>query len=138
MIPNRVRNLVVATVLAAVFIGCVDGVGDSPQDDRTPEPSLEYKLAAVSQGGYVRDGDPLVARFGRALDNLEAKCPESRQQLADMGVKGHQLLTEKQIGETLIGVLENWRASIPDDAQKGQLGRCADILAAYVTLRIGR
>lgn len=138
MIENRVQKLVGSAVLAAVATGCGGGPSTSERGGKVAEPSLEYQLAVVGRNGYVREDDPVVARFGRALDSLAAKCPESRQQLADMGVKGHQILGQKQIAEQLIDVLENWRASMPDGAQKGQVGPCADILAAYVTLRVGR
>ena len=47
-------------------------------------------------------------------------------------------MAEKQIDETLIEVVENWRSSIPDDATQEEVGPCADILAAYATLRVGR
>jgi hypothetical protein len=129
---------VVAPAAAALSIGLACGASAPQRDTKKPEPSLEYKLAVVQRGGYVAEDDPLVMRFGRALDRLVSKCPETRQQLADMGVKGRQILSEKHIDEALVDILENWRAAIPDDAQKGQVGPCADVLAAYVVLRVGR
>lgn len=83
-------------------------------------------------------GDPLVKSVSGALDRLEAKCPESRQQLADMGVKGRELLSDRGVDEPLLALFENWRAAIPNQTEDGGVGPCADILAAYVTLRVGR
>jgi len=110
----------------------------APATKPAPERSLEYKLAVIHKGGYVAEDDPLVAQFGRALDRLEAKCPESRQQISDMGVKGQELLRNDGINEPLLDVFTNWWESIPADAEDGELGRCSDILAAYIALRVGR
>lgn len=123
---------------AAIFVTLIS-TGVSCTDSADPkQSSMEYKLAVIDRGGYVREDDPLVVRFGRALDRLEAKCPETRQQLGDMGVKGYQIMRDKELREPLVEVFANWRASIPDSAAKGAIGPCADLLAAYVTLRIGQ
>lgn len=133
---RMLQRLALGTALVLpVGLGCADSAARRDAGGR--EPSLEYKLAVIDRSGYVAEDDPLVARFSRALDHLEAKCPETRQRLADMGVKGHQILREKNIREALLDVFENWGASIPAEATKGEVGPCADILAAYVTLRIG-
>lgn len=124
-------------VVAVLLIVTCGEPAPVPTPTPTPILSLEYKLAVLHRGGYVAENDPLVARFGRALDRLVAKCPETRQQLADMGVKGRQMLSERQINEALVDVLENWRASIPDEMTKGQFGPCREILVGYLTLRIG-
>ena len=105
---------------------------------REQESSLEFKLAVVHRGGYVPENDPLVAEFATALDRLEAKCPEDRPTLGDMGVTGQRLLAADGINEPLLDVFQNWRASIPDYAEDGDVGPCADIMAAYVALRVGQ
>jgi hypothetical protein len=115
----------------------VAACGD-PDPGNTSEASLEHKLAILHNGGNVSADDPMVSSFTRALDHLEAKCPESRQQLADMGVRGRELLSNSGLDEPLLAVFENWRAAIPNETEDGGLGRCADILALYVTLRGGR
>lgn len=102
------------------------------------EKSLEYKLATIHEGGYVRGDSPLVSSFATVLNGLQSKCPEGRQQLADMGVGGQQMLRDGGIEEPLLTVFANWGASIPDEVQDGGVGPCADILAAYVVLRTGR
>lgn len=102
---------------------------------REVDNSVEYNLAAIQQGKRISQDDPLIARFEQALDRLESKCPEPRQSLAEMGVRGHELLIKEGIKEPLVSTFENWRGSIPDDMTKGEVGPCADILAAYVSLR---
>lgn len=100
------------------------------------EASLEYNLAVIHRGGYLREDDPLVMSFGRALDRLQAKCPETRQQLADMSVRARDILRDNNINEPLLAVLESWRGVIPDHVQKGALGPCSDILNSYIILRV--
>jgi len=129
---GRRRRIVTVLMLLATVAACGD-----PGPENTIEPSLEQKLATVHSGGYVSADDPLVGRFSGALDRLEAKCPESRQQLADIGVKGRELLRDSGLTEPLLAVFENWRAAIPNDTEDGGVGLCADILAVYVTLRTG-
>lgn len=113
--------------------GCVN-----PDHERPSNESVEYKLATIQQGGYVSKDDPLVVRFGHVLDRLDSKCPEPRERIADMGVKGRDLLREKGIQEPLVSTFENWGASIPGEVTKGGVGPCADILAVYVVLRGSR
>jgi len=130
------RLLLVAVVLI-LSAGCADTDTAGGEGPDTPESSLEYQLAVIHKGGFVAEDDPLVMRFARALDRLEAKCPETRQELADMGVKGRELLLESNIDEPLLEVFYNWRASIPDETQEGELGECLHILSAYMALRVG-
>ena len=119
-------------MLLAIAGGCGD-----PDARYTSDSGVEYKLAVIHKGGYVGNDDPLVGGFSGALNRLEAKCPESRQQLADMGVRGREMLNEKGVSESLLAVFENWRAAIPDEVEDGGLGPCADVLALYITLRVG-
>ena len=71
------------------------------------ESSLEYKLAVIHSSGDVPEDDPLVAAFATALDSLEAKCPEDRQRLADMGVRTQQMLTTDGVNESLLEVFQH-------------------------------
>lgn len=132
---HRLVERIQATTLA-MLLAIVGACGD-PDARYATESSLEHKLAVIHNGGYVGDEDPLVSSFSGALDRLEAKCPESRQQLADMGVRGREMLTEKGVSEALLAVFENWRAAIPNEVQDGGVGPCGDILAVYITLRVG-
>jgi hypothetical protein len=120
----------------AMLLAIVGACGD-PDARYASESSLEYKLATIHAGSYVGDDNPLVSNFSGALDRLESKCPESRQQLADMGVRGRELMNEKGVVEPLLTVFENWRAAIPDEVDDGGVGPCADLLAVYVALRVG-
>ena len=93
--------------------------------------SLEYKLAVVSAGGFVKEDDPSVARFRALLDSLEAKCTEGREKIADMAVKSQELLKDKGVDLTVLRVMQNADASIPDGFGESP---CADIFATLVTL----
>lgn len=161
MAKNAIILISGGVIAAGIFLGIgfflvLTFPGSSPDSTKTPSPSastsplppshpgpattstLEHKLAVIQQGGYVPEDDPLVMQFTRALDQLEAKCPESRQQLADMGMKGRKLLLGKNINEPLLEVFGNWRASIPHETQKGDVGPCSQILSAYIALRVQR
>jgi hypothetical protein len=81
-------------------VGCLNSDDESASDI-----GIEYKLATIQQGGYVSKDDPLLVRFAQALDRLETKCPEPRERLADMGVKGRDLLRERGIQEPLVSIL---------------------------------
>jgi hypothetical protein len=99
------------------------------------EPSIAYKLAVIHSSGYVSEDDPLVAAFATALDRLEAKCPEDRQMLADMGVRTQQLLTNDGVNESLLEVFQNLLAmAIAADGVLGPDG-CKEIFALYATMR---
>ena len=131
---RTIRSLQIGAVmmLPVVMAACGDtGVRD------VSELSIENQLASIHQGGTASAGDPVARMFGDALDRLEAKCPESRQRIADMGVTGWEMMRDKGLNESLLAVLNNWRAAIPNETQDGGVGPCADILALYVTLRIG-
>ncbi len=103
-----------------------------PAEEGTPvSESLEYKLAVVNEGGFVAEDDPLVGRFKSVLDNLQPKCTESRQKIADMGVKAQQLLQNKGVDLSLLRVMQAANDSIPPGFGTQP---CADIFAALVTL----
>ncbi len=113
-------------------MGCSTPEAHQPRE----EPSLEHKLAVI-QRGVVSEDDQLVSAFTQVLDRLESKCPETRQQIADMGVRAQELLTEENINEPLLDVFLNIAASIPSEAPGGAFGPCIEIFAAYLTLRSG-
>ena len=74
-----------------------DGAQTSPS---VSEKSLEYQLAYIHNGLLgVSPKEPsewLVSRFRSVLDGLEAKCPETRQKLSDLGVAGYQTLRKNR------------------------------------------
>jgi hypothetical protein len=94
--------------------------------------SLEYKLAVVDAGGYVRPDDLTVARFRSLLDQLSAKYVENRTQIADMSVTGQKLLREKGVSQSIQSIMEGLNGVLD-----GPLGnqKYAEYIALYVQLR---
>ena len=76
-------------------------------------------------------------QFDEVLDGLEAKCPESRERLANMGVKGRAILLEEGIEEPLLEHFKNWRLAVQDEAQEGGFEKCSSVLSAYIASRAG-
>jgi len=111
-------------------------------DGHTPEPgspaaeaSFAYQLAVVQTGAPVPEDDPLVGQFDEVLNSLEATCPESRERLANMGVKGREILLEEGIDESLLEHFKNWRLAVQDEAQEGEFAKCSSVLSAYIASR---
>ena len=137
------KRLVARLILTAAVVFSAAGCGDFQEGSEegagraTPEPSTEYKLAVIQEGGHVSPDDPAVTQYASALDRLEEKCPDERERLADYAVRSQQLLEERGIEESVLDILRNARSSIPDEMERGAVGSCSDIFAAYVALRRG-
>ena len=70
----------------------------------------------------------LVRQYARVLDSLEAKCTESRKKLADMAVRGTELVETDSLTpmDFLAGT---------DEATRGRRSvTCASIMAAVAVL----
>ena len=57
--------------------------------------SLEYQLAVINAEGYVAQDDVTVARFRYLLKTISSKTVNSSQQIADMTMKGQQILRDE-------------------------------------------
>lgn len=108
------------------------GPATGKERPRQAEQSLEYQLAAINEGGYVREGDVTVARFRSLLEQLSEKYAEPRQQIADMSVKTQILLAEKGIAQNLLEFMEGMN-TIHSGRDAGT--KYSEISAAYVVLR---
>src|SRR5262245_6659508 len=73
----------------------------TPADER-----IEYKLAVVDRGGYVAPDDLVVARFRSLLEQLSTKWRDTPQRLAEMSVKGRNLLRDKGVAESILNIME--------------------------------
>jgi hypothetical protein len=95
------------------------------------EESLEYKLASINKGYSVSKEDVTIARFRYLLDAIDAKTPESRQQVADMLVTAQQLLHDKHGKDIeLLELAEGANTAIPDRANIS----FAEALAALIQM----
>lgn len=119
---------VLGVVVALAVAGCGGG-GDS---GRASEPSVAQKLASIQKGSPASARDPLVRRFDRALDALQRKCKDRRIRLSDYTVRAQELLRKSGARESLESIITRVKGSIPRSAPKRP---CADVFAAYVTLR---
>jgi hypothetical protein len=68
-----------------------------------PNEPLPYQLAVNNRGGYIPKDDPSVDEFATLLKQLEGKCVEGEQQIADALVKGQSLMKERNLP---IGLLD--------------------------------
>ena len=89
--------------------------------------SIEEKLARIDTGRTVVSLG-LVGQYARILDSLEAKCTESRKKLADMAVRGTELVGVADLTamDFLVGT---------DVATEGQRSvKCSSTMAAVAVL----
>lgn len=131
---SRSISSVFVIVLFIAFAFATDESNDNRSAVQTTDRSIEYKLAVVD--GNSTPSDETVRRYGRALDLLERYCPESREEIADMTVRGQEILQEENIDQSLISLLQNFRNSIPEEANSGEVGDCKSIFSSYITLRV--
>ena len=95
--------------------------------------TLEYKLATIDAGGFVREDDPSVARIRTLLGNLERKFSESQQQIGDMTVRAVEMLRdEKGVVQSIVDILEGMNRITTSSS--GEL-KYAEMVSAYIVLR---
>lgn len=101
------------------------------------EISLACKLAVINyKDGLIKEGDWRVVQFKRLLDSLEKKCRNKRENIADILVKGVEILEKKHgIKMSLLAFAEGLNQSIPPDSKSLNLD-LAEVGAVYVTLII--
>jgi hypothetical protein len=114
--------------LALVLASCGDAGASAPVSATTPE----HQLATIERGRSIPATDPLVSDFRAQLDQLQPKCTEPRERLADFTVVSHRLLKEAGIDESYLTTLSAVNLGMPSGV--GPLG-CADLFAVYVTIR---
>ena len=107
-----------------------DGGGWTDED-------IEYKLAVVDSGGFVRHDDPKIASYARALDRADSSCPESRVRLADIAVASVQQLDRNTTGhsENALSMLQAIAASVSGSEELGV--DCAEVAGLLVLMIMG-
>ena len=112
-----------------------EATGETPEateaNGATPSESPEQMLAAVSAGAAVAADDPIVGEFRAVLDILDEKCPDDRQDIADIGVSTHDAVTERGLDITLLQMLQDLSDNIPADLAVTGIS-CAIAFSAYV------
>ena len=94
--------------------------------------SIEYQLACVNAGRRVAQDDITVARFRSLLRQLSDTFVENQQQIADMSVKGLQMLKQDGISESLLNIMEGMNQLF---STKVENQKYAEFISAYLTLR---
>lgn len=108
------------------------GTSEKPLSN-TKSYSIEHKMATINKGVYVSENDPTVEEFRLLLNRLDRECPESKERIADMIVKTHELYQE-QTGRkvTLLWIAQQLNESVPSDMKKSL--KFAEIAAAWLVL----
>jgi len=97
----------------------------------TSKDLIEYQLAVVNKGGYVREDDVTVTRFRYLLDQIQSKTGHSYQEIADMTVRAQNIL-RNEYGRTvnLLELMEeSWKTLSLDSGATYK-----DILAAIIMI----
>lgn len=94
--------------------------------------SIEYQLACINAGHRVAQDDITVARFSSLLRQLSHTFVEDQQQIADMSVKGIQILKQDGISESLLNIMEGMNQLF---STKVANQKYAEFIASYLTLR---
>lgn len=89
--------------------------GQNRSKSQRPGRTIEFKLAVLHSGGYVPEDHPYVGEAKRLLDSIEPKVKQNREQIADMSVKGWQMLNEDGKQTSLFELMRAGNDSIPDD-----------------------
>ncbi len=96
------------------------------------EDSPEYKLASLDAGRRLDTDDPIIDAHAGFLDELETKCREPRERIADFAVVGSDIIKDETGQDWLVlDVLIGMNEGIPPEA--GQV-RCDEVAAAFATL----
>jgi hypothetical protein len=106
----------------------------SPVPVAVSTPTLQYQLATINKGYAVDQDDPTILRFRSVLESLDRKTPQSKQEISDMLVAGHELLRDKYGKNiSLLELAEGADSSIPSGVEVN----FAEVLAVLVTLMVG-
>jgi len=72
-----------------------------------PKLSPEYRLAVLNAGGWVPSDHVTVFRFRYLLKQLDIRCRESEEEIADTTVRAQRLIREKYGREiSLLSMME--------------------------------
>jgi hypothetical protein len=98
--------------------------------ERTPE----HNLAIIHEGWKVPEDHTTVFRFRYLLQQLDAQCIQSKQEIADMTVKAQQVIIEKRgIKINLLSMVEEMNKTMKVYRPEGD-GDYAELLAAEMIL----
>jgi len=127
------KNLyaVIATTAIIVFFSFILAcTSSSPKE--TKDPSVEYQLAVINEGGYVDEDDTVVDEFKSLIESIDKKVVEGPTEIGDILVTAQEILWDNyKIRISLLELTRNLDESIPD----GTTGlKFEEIAVAYITI----
>lgn len=119
--------IVIGIVFFSFALACSDS---SPKE--TKDPSVEYQLAVINEGGYVEEDDPVVDEFKSLVESIDKKVVEGPTEIGDILVTGQEILADKyDIRISLLELTSNLEESLPDDSTNLNF---EEIAVAYIVI----
>jgi len=127
-IKSNLYTVILVTIIVIVFGIALACTSSSPEE----EPTLEYKLAVINEGGYVDKDDPIVSDFKDLVQSIDEKSIEGPTEIADILVKAQELLwDEYRIKVSLLELTIDLERSLPNDSKNLNF---EEIAVLYITL----
>lgn len=114
------KNVISTMVLAAALAVCSDAEADD----------IASQLAMLDGGG-----SSLARKFDSELDQMADLCPESKRRIGELASGGQEILRDRGLDDSILGVLVAWRA-IVSSVNRERRESCAPLLQAYLIKRL--
>lgn len=118
------RSFFSTFVLSLLVISCG---GSEVTPSKWTAADIEYKLAVVA--GEIPT-DIKVDSYAEALTRAEQTCPNTRQQLADIAVRGVQVAKDVGVKTSVLDILR----ALPSVSSQSPGLDCAQLVAALIAL----
>ncbi len=97
------------------------GLGVGEDVESVENKSNAHVLAELDEGGYVPYVDPSIEEFQALLDSLNGKTVNTEQEVADISVKGRDMLAERGVRLSLHEFMSGIDETIPSSAQNDKV-----------------
>ena len=127
------RNLyaIVAAAIVVTFLGFALACTSSGPEE-VENPTVEYQLAVINEGGHVEEDDPVVAEFKDLVESIDEKSVEGPTEIGDILVTAQEILWDNyKIRVNLLGLTRELEKSLPDD---GKDLNFEEIAVMYITV----
>jgi len=123
--------VVVATTILLVFFGFALACSDSSPKE-VENPTVEYQLAVINEGGFVEEDDSVVYEFKALVESIDNKVVEGPTEIGDTLVTAQEILWNKyKIRISLLDLTKDLETSLPDDIPNLKF---EEIAVAYITI----
>jgi hypothetical protein len=128
---RRLLSVVIAAAVIIVFFSFVLACTSSGPEE-VENPTVEYQLAVINEGGHVEKDDPVVAEFKDLVQSIDQKSVEGPTEIGDILVKAQEILWDNyNIRVSLLGLTRELEKSLPDD---GKDLNFEEIAVMYITV----